>query len=171
MRLRSRRTRSCQPARFTGQTWPFSVKSSNRSEASTHDSVQARRAWLVRISNTWRARPGPVGLGATIHAPWLRTTMAGKPGADAERQRRGYDYGRGAYYAKFLLDRRARGTYLRSWYRRTRRGVGIARLARLRRELAGAARYLVLQGLRPEAVPRFVEADSKLTFLARTKFT
>ena len=118
----------------------------------------ARAAWAG-----WAGRYDPRAVVAHHHGR--------KPGADAERQRRGYDYGRGAYYAKFLLDRRARGTYLRSWYRRTRRGFGIARLARLRRELAGAAGYLILQGLRPEPVPRFVETGSKLTFLARTKFT
>jgi hypothetical protein len=29
--------------------------------------------------------------------------------------RRGYDYGRGAYYTKFLLNRQSRGVYLRQW--------------------------------------------------------
>jgi hypothetical protein len=112
----------------------------------------ARAAWAG-----WSGRYDPRAVVAHHHGR--------KPGADAERQRRGYDYGRGAYYAKFLLDRRARGTYLRSWYQRTRWGFRTARLARLRRELAGAAGYLIVQRLRPEPVPRFVETDSKTTFL------
>ena len=72
-----------------------------------------------------------------------------KPGPDAERQERGYDYGRGAYYAKCLLHRPARVPYLRGWYRRTRRGFGIARPGRLGREIAGAARYLLGHRLKP----------------------
>jgi glycosyltransferase involved in cell wall biosynthesis len=79
-----------------------------------------------------------------------------KPGAEAERQQRSYDYGRGAYYAKLLLDPRARATYARGWYRRVRRrGLGQAALGRLSRELGGAARYLVAHLAGPDTVPRF----------------
>lgn len=79
-----------------------------------------------------------------------------KPGADAERQQRGYDYGRGAYYARLLLDRRARRTYLGSWYRRTRRrGLGPAGLASLGREILGGARYIIPRLTTHEAAPRF----------------
>jgi GT2 family glycosyltransferase len=84
-----------------------------------------------------------------------------KPGADADRQQRAYDYGRGAYYAKLLLDPRARATYARGWYRRVRRrGLGRTALGRLSRELGGAARYLIPHFVRPEAVPRFAERAS-----------
>ena len=84
-----------------------------------------------------------------------------KPGLDAERQQRSYDYGRGAYYAKLLLDRRARATYARAWFRRARRrGLGRAALGRLSRELGGAARYLIPHVTRPEAVPSFVDEVS-----------
>ena len=109
----------------------------------------ARAAWAG-----WSGRYDPRPVVAHHHGR--------KPGPDAERQRRGYDYGRGAYYAKLLLDRSARGTYLRCWYRRTRRGFGMAGMARLGRELTGGARYLVRHLARPEAVPRFVEVTSEV---------
>jgi glycosyltransferase involved in cell wall biosynthesis len=81
-----------------------------------------------------------------------------KPGADAERQQRSYDYGRGAYYAKLLLDPDARAAYARAWYRRARRrGLGRAAMGRLSREIGGAARYLIPHFARPEAAPRFVD--------------
>jgi len=84
-----------------------------------------------------------------------------KPGPDAERQQRAYDYGRGAYYARLLLDPRARATYARGWYRRARRrGLGRAALGRLSRELGGAARFLIPYLARAERVPRFVDGIS-----------
>ena len=118
----------------------------------------ARAAWAG-----WPGRYDPRPVVAHHHGR--------KPGPDAERHRLGYDYGRGAYYAKFLLDRRARGTYLRCWYRRTRRGFGIAGIARLRRELVGGGRYLIQRLVRPEAVPTFVEVGSQATLLARSQST
>jgi glycosyltransferase involved in cell wall biosynthesis len=84
-----------------------------------------------------------------------------KPGVDAERQQHSYDYGRGAYYAKLLLDPRARATYARAWYRRARRrGANRAALGRLSRELGGAARYLIPHFARPEAIPSVVDGAS-----------
>jgi glycosyltransferase involved in cell wall biosynthesis len=74
-----------------------------------------------------------------------------KPGPAAERQRRGYDYGRGAYYVKFVLDRRSRREYLRGWWRDTSRRP--LRPARLRRELTGGARYLLARLIGHEPVP------------------
>jgi glycosyltransferase involved in cell wall biosynthesis len=107
----------------------------------------ARAAWAG-----WAGRSDPRPVVAHHHGR--------KPGADATRQRRAYDHGRGAYYAKLLLDPRARGAYARSWFRRVRRrGAGPAALGQLSRELAGAARYLIPHLAWPEAVPRFGEGD------------
>lgn len=78
-----------------------------------------------------------------------------KPGPDADRQKRGYDYGRGAYYARFLLDARSRRVYLYEWYVRTARPLTLTRLLRVRRELVGAVRYLTRHLTRREPVPEF----------------
>jgi glycosyltransferase involved in cell wall biosynthesis len=69
---------------------------------------------------------------------------------EVEQVRRAYDLGRGAYYAKCLLDRRLRRIYLAGWARLTleRLRRGQRRTATLR-ELRGAARYLGLRLRRP----------------------
>lgn len=65
---------------------------------------------------------------------------------DVERVSRSYDRGRGAFYAKCLLDRRLRRIYLAAWARLTMERVraGHRRSATLR-ELRGAAQYLGLR--------------------------
>jgi GT2 family glycosyltransferase len=75
----------------------------------------------------------------------------GRDRATADRHLRGYDYGRGAYYVKFLLKRDSRREYVRCWWRTT-----MSRphpFPRLCRELAGAVRYLALRLVRREPVP------------------
>ena len=67
----------------------------------------ARAVWAG-----WTARYDPRAVVAHHH---------GRKGTDADRQRRADHRGRGAYYAKWLLDRRARRTYLRHWYYSARR--------------------------------------------------
>ncbi|HEY7057651.1 MAG TPA: glycosyltransferase [Vicinamibacterales bacterium] len=83
-----------------------------------------------------------------------------KPGPDAERQRRGYDYGRGAYYMKRLLDTRSRRMYLSAWYWEARRHLERHQPGRFWREIAGAARYtlqhVTRSVLRPVSVRRRV---------------
>ena len=64
-----------------------------------------------------------------------------RPGADAELQMRAYDFGRGAYYTKRLLDPRSRRVYLSAWYWDGRQHLRERRIGRLLRELAGGARY------------------------------
>jgi glycosyltransferase involved in cell wall biosynthesis len=76
-----------------------------------------------------------------------------KPGPQADDQKRGYDYGRGAYYTKFLLHARSRRPYLYEWYCRTARPLTWNRLRRLRREVAGGLMYLALCLIRREPVP------------------
>ena len=79
----------------------------------------------------------------------------GRKGPDADRQRRSYDRGRGAYYGKWLLDRRARKTYLREWYYSLRRAIRKQDLGPFGRELAGAWRYLLDRLLHADPVPSF----------------
>jgi glycosyltransferase involved in cell wall biosynthesis len=67
-----------------------------------------------------------------------------KPGPNVEGLKRGYDVGRGAFYAKAALDSQLRRTYLVGWARLTAGRVRRREHPRaLGRELVGAARYLV----------------------------
>jgi glycosyltransferase involved in cell wall biosynthesis len=102
----------------------------------------------------WRGRYDP--------APVVSHHHGRKPGAEADRVRRGYDYGRGAYYTKFLLNRQARRVYLRGWYEVTRRSPRAVARPRLFRELAGGRRYLVQRMLAAGAIRR-VETAAELT--------
>jgi hypothetical protein len=73
-----------------------------------------------------------------------------KPGADVQKLLRGYDVGRGAFYAKCALDRRMRKTYVGGWLRLTAgRITRRASLRPLAREARGAARYLRLRAGSP----------------------
>ena len=95
----------------------------------------------------WTARYDPAPVVAHHHGR--------KPGAAADLQRQGYDRGRGAYYAKWALDARARRTYLREWYGSARRMLRKRDPRPLGREVAGASRYLLDRLLHAEPVPRF----------------
>jgi GT2 family glycosyltransferase len=61
---------------------------------------------------------------------------------DVPRLRAGYDRGRGAYYAKFLLRPECRRAYAAGWLGEVRNHLNRAGLARLFRELRSAAAYL-----------------------------
>lgn len=100
----------------------------------------------------WTARYDPGPVVAHHHGR--------KPGAAADRQRQGYDRGRGAYYAKWALDARARRTYLREWYGSARRMLRKKDARPLGREVAGACRYLVDRLLHRHSVPRFDRCPS-----------
>jgi glycosyltransferase involved in cell wall biosynthesis len=93
----------------------------------------------------WPARYDPRPVVAHHHGR--------KPGEETERYRTTYDYGRGAYYTKLLLDPRARRVYLRQWIHLTRRAPRVGRLKRLARELAGGQRYLLERTVRPKPIP------------------
>ena len=62
--------------------------------------------------------------------------------SDVPRLRAGYDRGRGAYYAKFLLRPECRRAYAAGWLGEVRNHLNCAGLARLFRELRAAAAYL-----------------------------
>ncbi len=100
----------------------------------------ARAVWAG-----WRARYDPRPVVAHHHGR--------KPGDDTERYRRSYDYGRGAYYTKYILVPRARRLYMRHWVYLTRRAPRIVRPSRLARELAGGRRYLFERFMRPQPIP------------------
>jgi glycosyltransferase involved in cell wall biosynthesis len=65
---------------------------------------------------------------------------------DVPRLRAGYDRGRGAYYAKFLLRPDCRRAYAAGWLREMRMNLNGAGLIRLFRELRSAAAYLRSRG-------------------------
>jgi hypothetical protein len=70
-----------------------------------------------------------------------------RPGRDVTPLWRSYDFGRGAYYAKCLLDRRRRKAAAKHWWRelRDRQAAGGSRretVVRAMRELYGALLYL-----------------------------
>jgi GT2 family glycosyltransferase len=62
--------------------------------------------------------------------------------ADVPRLRAGYDRGRGAYYAKFLLRPECRRAYVAGWLGEVRKNLNGAGLGQLFRELRAAAAYL-----------------------------
>jgi GT2 family glycosyltransferase len=62
--------------------------------------------------------------------------------ADVPVLRAGYDRGRGAYYAKFLLRPECRRAYVAGWLGEVRNNLNRAGLVRLFRELRSAAAYL-----------------------------
>jgi glycosyltransferase involved in cell wall biosynthesis len=101
----------------------------------------ARAAWAG-----WSGRYDPRPVVAHHHGR--------KPGLDAVRQSRGYDYGRGAYYIKFALNRSSGPTYVSHWCRGTWRDLKAKRIGRPWREAMGAARYIATW-LSREPVPRF----------------
>lgn len=68
-----------------------------------------------------------------------------KPGPDEERQRRGYDYGRGAYCMKHVLAARSRRVYLSAWFYDARELFRRRGLAAVARELSGGMHYAMLR--------------------------
>jgi glycosyltransferase involved in cell wall biosynthesis len=66
--------------------------------------------------------------------------------SDVPHLRAGYDRGRGAYYAKFLLRPECRGTYVAGWLSEVRGSLDGSSLARRFRELRSGAAYLLSRG-------------------------
>jgi glycosyltransferase involved in cell wall biosynthesis len=77
-----------------------------------------------------------------------------KPGPDCDALNRGYDYGRGAYLAKFILDSRTRPLFLKNWYWWTLSNLRDRQFGRVRREFSGALRYILyrMSGKREEMI-------------------
>jgi hypothetical protein len=67
-----------------------------------------------------------------------------KPGKEYDKLMKGYDYGRGAYYAKFLLNPGTRNVFLKNWYWGIRSQIREGQPGAIFREFAGAFRYVLL---------------------------
>jgi glycosyltransferase involved in cell wall biosynthesis len=65
----------------------------------------------------------------------------GRKDADVAALRANYDYGRGAYWAKFILRSDTRLVYLAKWWQLTRQARSRYALGRVHRELNSAFRY------------------------------
>jgi GT2 family glycosyltransferase len=72
-----------------------------------------------------------------------------KPGSSIERLKAWYAYGRGAYYAKWLLDRRTRGVFARNLYWRWRHPQYRAAWRLRLREVAGAIGFCAFVASHP----------------------
>jgi glycosyltransferase involved in cell wall biosynthesis len=89
-------------------------------------------------------------IGAFEPGPLVYHHHRRKSASDLGALERTYDLGRGAYYAKCLLDRRLRMRYARQWLHTMRFGPA----SRVTRELRAAAHYFWLRALgRLEACP------------------
>jgi glycosyltransferase involved in cell wall biosynthesis len=64
-----------------------------------------------------------------------------KPGKRYESLMRGYHYGRGAYYARFVLNPATRMLFLKNWYWEARKQVRDGKFSVILREIAGALHY------------------------------
>lgn len=68
--------------------------------------------------------------------------------ADMPKQKMTYDKGRGAYYAKFILNPVSRTAYLRGWFALCLSAVDGGSIGKFRREMASARAYWTLRGER-----------------------
>lgn len=68
-----------------------------------------------------------------------------KTAFEADRLMKSYDRGRGAYYAKCIMNPRLRGTYLKTWYRSMRH----QKLETTWREVLAAAEFIVRSAIQP----------------------
>jgi GT2 family glycosyltransferase len=94
----------------------------------------------------FQARASASGATGIYHpGPLVWHHHGRKPGKEYERLMRGYDYGRGAYYAKFILNSGTRALFLKNWYWGIRSNIRERELGAIWRELAGAFRYLLVR--------------------------
>jgi glycosyltransferase involved in cell wall biosynthesis len=64
---------------------------------------------------------------------------------EVDAVQRGYDAGRGAFFAKCVLDRRLRRVYTGGWVKMTAEQLARGEVRKTVRELGGAARYLAIR--------------------------
>jgi glycosyltransferase involved in cell wall biosynthesis len=83
--------------------------------------------------------------GAYAPGPLVWHHHGRKPGRDCDAVNRGYDYGRGAYFAKFIVDPRTRRLFLKNWYWWTRSNLRDRQYGMIGRELSGALRYVLFR--------------------------
>ena len=146
--------------------------------------IAFRRAALERIGGFDRAlgagTPWPcedidavaatlwAGMGARFDPRPVVAHHHGRRMADLPRLEAGYDRGRGAYYAKYLLRPDSRRACWRGWWRQANRGHYRSSLRRLNNEILAASRYVLTRHrygfLLVAAVPA---AAAYLLFVAR----
>jgi glycosyltransferase involved in cell wall biosynthesis len=91
----------------------------------------------------FQARASASGATGIYHpGPLVWHHHGRKPGKNYEELMRGYDYGRGAYYAKFILNPQTRALFLKNWYWGIRGKIRDREPGAILRELAGTFRYL-----------------------------
>jgi GT2 family glycosyltransferase len=66
-----------------------------------------------------------------------------KPGKRYQKLMRGYHYGRGAYYSKFILNPGTRTLFLKNWYWEARNQIRDGKPDAILREIAGAFHYVL----------------------------
>lgn len=80
-------------------------------------------------------------VGAFDPGPLVWHHHGRKPGRDCEVLNRGYDFGRGAYFAKFIIAPQTRRLFLKNWYWWTLSNLRDRQFGMIGRELSGALRY------------------------------
>jgi len=90
----------------------------------------------------FQARASASGATGLYHpGPLVWHHHGRKPGKNYEELMRGYDYGRGAYYAKFILNPQTRALFLKNWYWGIRGKIRDREPGAILRELAGTFHY------------------------------
>jgi glycosyltransferase involved in cell wall biosynthesis len=92
--------------------------------------------------------------GGYFPAPVVYHHHRRKPGPQVDRLRQQYDYGRGAYFMKFILASPQRPIFSRYWYWWLRECLRDGATGPARRELLGGLRLLAYRQARFEPVPR-----------------
>jgi GT2 family glycosyltransferase len=92
----------------------------------------------------FQARASASGATGIYHpGPLVWHHHGRKPGKCYEKLMRGYHYGRGAYYAKFILNPGTRTLFLQNWYWEVRSEIRDGKHTAILREIAGAFRYVL----------------------------
>jgi glycosyltransferase involved in cell wall biosynthesis len=91
----------------------------------------------------FQARASASGATGIYHpGPVLWHDHGRKPGESYNQLMRVYDYGRGAYFAKFILNAPTRSQFLKNWYWTVRSNIRDREFGTIFREIAGAASYV-----------------------------
>jgi len=92
----------------------------------------------------FQARASASGATGIYHpGPLVWHHHGRKPGGRYEKLMRGYHSGRGAYYAKFILNPETRMLFLKNWYWAARKQFQEGKPGVILREIAGAVRYVL----------------------------
>lgn len=91
-----------------------------------------------------QARASAMGaIGAYAPTPLVWHHHGRKPGRDCDALDKNYDYGRGAYFAKFIMAPQTRLLFLKNWYWGTLSNLQDRQFSTIGRELRGALGYIL----------------------------